>query len=115
MPRRKAAQKGLPWYRRGNDTWCVTNDRGRPESLKRADGSIVKGKENEAEAVAVWAEMRTFANAPANKDRNPVRLVLDLYLQRLVQKNKDEGLVKRYESFFASFLRRWPDLTCADM
>jgi integrase len=115
MPRRKAAQKGFPWYRRFNDSWYITNERGRPESLKRLDGSLVKGKDNEAEAIAVWKEMQVFANAPANRDSNPVRLVLDLYLQWLVKKGTNTETVKKYEVFFRSFLERWPNLMCSEL
>ncbi|HZY85293.1 MAG TPA: hypothetical protein VFE78_10715, partial [Gemmataceae bacterium] len=62
MPRRKAAQRGFPWYRRSADAWCVTNEQGRPESLKDATGHVIKGEANEAEAVKVWGEMRAFAD-----------------------------------------------------
>ncbi len=47
MPRRKAAQRGFPWYRKFNDTWYVTANNGQ-HALRGKDGRPIRGKDNEA-------------------------------------------------------------------
>jgi integrase len=114
MPRRKSAQKGYPWYRKGNNTWYVTLENGEQSMLRDRDGLPVRGKENEGEAVAVWHEVMAVAQAPETGDNNSLKVVLDLYLQgragRVTPKTHAE-----YVKHFRDLTDKWPQLLVKDL
>src|SRR5690242_20728751 len=100
--RRKRGVNGEPWMRAENQGWYIKVD-GRKVALRDKTGDIIKGKDREAEAYEQWHRMLAVANADVNKDDNPLRVVLDLYLQYL-EKSATKKAWNTYKGYFKCFL-----------
>jgi integrase len=104
---------GHPWYRAGRDAWYVTVD-GEKCLLIERHGRPVRGKNNKRAAMQAWRDMLAYGRLTRLGDENPVRNVLDLFLQdldgRVTTKTFDT-----YKAFFQSFCDRRPRLLCRDL
>jgi integrase len=78
--------------------------------VERADGSFVDGRDAEAEAQRLVVEKEVGARAHFAGLDNPVRLVLDRYLQWLRGKGTTTDHIQNNVRFYKEFLARWPEL-----
>jgi integrase len=112
--KRKRGQRGTPWYRAARDQWCMTIE-DKITTLLDNKGQPVRGKNNRAEADKAWHEMAVMAAVPDNGADNEVRVILDLYLQDMERRKITTKTRENYESYFKSFLERYPKLLVRDL
>lgn len=125
MARRKTTRRGgngLPWLRRDRMQYYVTDpDTGRKRALLDRHGEIVRWdenlsrKDNQDRANAVWFEGQSLKRAGHVGDENEMRTVLDLFLQKHVEKNASAKTLANYTRWFRSFLARWPGIRVRDL
>jgi integrase len=113
-PKRQRGEKGRPWYRAQKDAWCIKID-GKLANIKRPDGTVVKGKDNEAEAVKYWHQLMSLAHAPASGDDNLVMVIFELYLRHLEQKHAEPKTIKEYTKYLTEFTNLHPTLRVKDL
>lgn len=60
MPHLKTKIKGAPWFRIYTQTWCISDAKNRPQTLRREDGTSIKENtpEGEQEAIAAWHRVK---------------------------------------------------------
>lgn len=115
--KRKRGENGKPWLRtlpNGTKRWYVKIV-GRQEPLRKKDGTFINGPEKEGEALRAWHEMMVVAAAPITGAENPVRVVLDLYLQRHLEKNGQPKTLTEYVRVFKSFTAKYPNLRVSEL
>jgi hypothetical protein len=113
-PARKRGPKGLPWYRKFNDTWYMPKIDGHAKPILDAEGQPVKGQENRDRAYALWAEMVARKNAATKGLDNPLVVIFEEFLDH-TQRHREKETYEDYRRVFKSFKKRWPDLTVADL
>lgn len=101
---------GAPWFNAQKQAWYIKVS-GKLVSIKRPDGTLIKGQENEAEAVEAWHKMMAVAQAPQNGDDNPLYIVLDLYMQDLERRHGSAKTLKEYKKYYQEFCDANPGLT----
>lgn len=109
MPRRKKTERGtrgLPWYRKFNDTWYV-DYAGKQTAIKDGDGNNVKGAGNGEMARDCWVLMQAHMMAPEKGDENPVRLVFGKYLDHVKKAHADA--YSAYKRTLVGFSESLPD------
>jgi hypothetical protein len=112
MPRqaRRRGPKGMPWYRKFNDTWYAPKVKGNARPILDADGQPVRGEGNREQAMACWHEMVARAKAPTKGLDNPLKLIFEEFLEHTHR----HQLAKTYEDYrraLQTFKDKWPDLT----
>jgi integrase len=102
-----------PWYRVSRDAWYV-NSGGKKVRLTDRDGRPIRGKNNKQAATDAWHEMVALGGASRLGDDNPVRNVLDLFLQYR-EPHVTYKTLQTYQGFFKSFCDYMPGLLCRDL
>jgi hypothetical protein len=124
MAKKKARRgaNGLPWLRNGRRQYYVTDPvSGKKRALLDTNGDIVRWEdrltegENQDRANAIWYECQRLHDAGRAGETNPVKVVLELYLQRHAQKHTSAKTLADYTRWFQSFCDRWPGLTVRDL
>src|SRR4051812_7746282 len=113
MARRQRGINGEPWIRAESQAWYIKVE-GKKVGLRDRYGNLIKGKDRRAEAYDAWHKVLAVTNAPANQDDNPLRVVLDLYLQ-YVERTATDKTLGAYKGFFADFLKKWPNLAVKEL
>lgn len=113
MSQKRRGLNGHPWYRSDRDAWFVTNGKLKV-ALRDKHGQMVRGEDNEAEALRVWHEMHALADVGRKGDTNDLRTVLELYLVDLEKRATPKTLAD-YRGFFASFLAKWSGLLVREL
>ena len=82
MPRkaRKRGPKGVPWYRKFNDTWSMPKVNGKARPILDADGVPIKGKDNREQALSCWHEIVAREKAHTKGRDNTRKSVRELLL-----------------------------------
>jgi hypothetical protein len=111
--KRKRGINGAPWMRAENEGWYIKVE-GRKFALRDKYGTVIKGIKQEKEAYDSWHKIMAVADAPVNKDDNPLIVILDLYLQWLKETATDKTW-SEYFRYFMSFKTKWPRLTVREM
>lgn len=112
--KRQRGQRGMPWYRKARDQWCVTID-DKITTLLDAEGHPVTGIDNRAGAERAWHELHALARVPDAGEDNEVRTVLELYLQDMERRGVSAKTLATYTGYFQSFLTRYPKLPVRDL
>jgi integrase len=120
--KRSRGANGLPWLRRDRMQFYVTDpDTGRKSALVDRNGHIVRWDdsqtpaENQDRANAVWYESQRLRQAGLIGEENEVRVVLEQYLQKHVEKSASAKALDDYTRWFKSFLARWPGIRVRDL
>jgi integrase len=120
--KKSRAANGLPWLRRDRKQFYVTDpDTGRKTALIDRNGAIVRWDdsqtpgENQDRANAVWYESQKVRQAGLAGEENEIRVVLDQYLQKHVEKSTSAKTLADYTRWFKSFLARWPGIRVRDL
>ncbi|MFO0849051.1 MAG: tyrosine-type recombinase/integrase [Gemmataceae bacterium] len=107
--------KGLPWYSESRDVWVVP---GCPKKTAlRDDGGLVRGgtEASRVRAMAAWHALQAADEAGRAGADNPVKVILDLYLQDCHRRAVSPKTMASYVSYFQSFADRWPGLLVKDL
>jgi integrase len=87
---------------------------GKPVALKRADGSLLKGKGSEEEAMTLWHRMMAVGNAASTGEDTLVCVIFEHYL-RYLMKYAAEKTYKEYNKAFTSFFETYPEVKVKDL
>jgi integrase len=112
--KRKRRANGLPWYWKTRDSWCVPGDP-KKTALRDKHGELVRGADNEVEALAVWHEMMSLTNAGRAGAENEVKVVLEMYLQDAQRRKLSTKTLANYTGWFQSFIDQWKGLVVRDL
>jgi integrase len=113
-PARKRGPKGLPWYRKFNDTWYMPKVGNKANPIVDAKGNPVKGKNNKDLAYTLWSQMLAKSDASTKGLDNPLVLIFDEFLD-YTQRHREKETYENYQRVLQSFKDLWPDLTVTEL